>query len=215
MLDELWNSLFDKWDDIGVAHVSLDGTIERCNRAFADVLQTDPTHLIGRNVVEITSEAGRQEARKNLETLREGRATEIKHSKEYIAADGTTVSRRLHAVCVNVKNVRLVISIVYEDTSAAEIRANEYEKKLLEIADRLSTNRVNVTMADQYQHGGTGNSMTGGISDKVVISIALAFVLIIVAVMLFVFGGVVRYDDGKRNIDVNSNGVEAQPYNKT
>lgn len=91
----------ERWDDIGIAIVQLDddGTILKCNEAFADVFHDSPNQLAGKSVVSLSPESEHERIRLNLADMRDGNVEEVRQLRRYEDRFGNVVERMLHTVC--------------------------------------------------------------------------------------------------------------------
>lgn len=90
-LDE-WLEVIDlnSLKGIGVAFVSLEGTILRCNEAFANLMDKSAHLMKNQNVWRMTSDEDRQETSVTLQRLRNGDIKEHEAVKRYVTAAGET-----------------------------------------------------------------------------------------------------------------------------
>ena len=143
---------------VGIAYVDLDGQILRCNEEFGRIQGDDPTHLTGRNVIDLTSPEDRDRARVNLKNLAEGSTEYVIHEKAYVNRSGETV----HCRCQFIRTGDHITSFVYEfnptDSHTDRIRQLEkYIGELLEIISRSNGINLKVTGTDNSVNANADN----------------------------------------------------------
>lgn len=146
MSNSSWKIL-NKVKIIGIANVDFDGRILRCNEEFGRIQGDDPTHLVGRNVIELTSPEDRERARANLDNLSTGKVEYVIHEKTYVNRSGDSVNCR----CQFLRTSEYITSFIYEfdphDSHVERIRQlEEYIGKLLEVVSK--TNGINMNIGD-------------------------------------------------------------------
>jgi len=164
-------AVFKRVSIIGIAHVSFDGVVLRCNDEFARLIGDDPTHLIGQNVVSLTSPEDRERARVNLANLGDGTVDSIQHEKRYVSRAGHEVPVRGQFIAVRSVPEPYITSFIYEydpDDSHVE-RIQQLESLIAELLSKLQSNygvNVNVTGQDNSNNATADNQSQASISNQ-------------------------------------------------
>jgi len=209
----MWKTL-ERLEGIGVASVSLDGDIIRCNNAFGVLLSDDKIHLAGKNIVSLTAPEGRARARECLTKLAAGEVHHVRVIQRFISGSGDEVSCRVLKMSVDGSGEMELLYWAYErekndsDTKRVE-KLESLLERFLEIVYRSNgRNSVDIKMvnSDSSQnanadHGGVASIQN--VNQKAVMIAMLAVAaLIALGVAALVFGGRVHLKHGDSEIEI-------------
>lgn len=219
----MWK-LLDRLEKIGVALVSFDGKILQCNSEFARIQGDDMTHLVGRNVVDLTATEDRERASLNLSRLSSGDSDSITHDKKYISRSGDMVSCRCQFIANRSKRSSCIVAFVFEfdPGDSQKLRILRLESQIEKLMSVIAlTNGVSIKMSNSNTNANTQNDSsvkatadngsnlqltTNSTKSMMIVVVTLIAVLGIAAVGIaaFVYGGRMSLGNGDSHIQIDS-----------
>lgn len=118
---------------VGIAHVALDGTLNRMNDKFADLMGYHRDELVGTTFQEITHEEDLEEDLEKLEQLKDGEIDQYEIEKRYVRQDGSSFWAQLSvgAVVDDEGHLDYFVSVIKDitDRKRAEKELRRSESK--------------------------------------------------------------------------------------
>jgi PAS domain S-box-containing protein len=214
----VWRIL-DRLPDIGVASLTTDGKILRCNDAFGVILCDDKLHLTGQNIIKLTVPEDRARVRTSLISLNAEEVGHVKLDKRYVLKEGGSVCCRVTKLLIKSKgkpNVVLVFIYEMETSDSGTDRIRKLEsllEKTLAIVQRSNKAGTTIQMvnrdnsqkvsADRGGHAILQNQN----SKSVMIAVIIMLGIVVIGTLALVFGGGVSFRHGEIEVEIDSNEV--------
>ena len=136
--EELYRSTFDQ-AAVGILHTAFDGTIQRCNARFAEIIGHPMEEIAGKNFQEFTPPAYRSESAEALQQLLTGATSRSGLEKPYLRKDGTLAWVKLTSSIQRDGNGQALHIVAFMEDITARRAA---EEDLTAATNALQTNEV-------------------------------------------------------------------------
>ena len=205
----MW-SLLKQTTAFGVAALTFDGKIVRCNEKFGEMHGDEPEQICGRNEIELTCHEDRDRARASLYLL-ESEKTSVQYDKKNLSRSGS-VDVRCQYLAFRGGKTPMILVFVYERDSENHVaritQLEEYVSRLIEVIGQTQGVQVNMTGTNSSQNADHGaqisNSSTVNQS-KVVITLIIAGATCLIALAALVFSGSVSLSGGGKSLEIQGN----------
>lgn len=157
--------IFERVEIVGIADLSFDGVVLRCNREFARLQGDEPVSCLGENLISMTAPDDRERIRVSLARLASSEVDSVQHEKRYVTRGGHEVPCRGQFIAVR-DSEPYVTAFIYIYESQSE-RINKLESLIAEIFGTLQHDvNVNVTGQDNSNNAHADNQSQASISNN-------------------------------------------------
>lgn len=209
-----WQQVWDHLHGIGLLRLSLDGKVERCNRAFAAMLGRTESDIEGLSIAKITAGDDRGHSREKIEQLCRGLRRTYARQKRFLRATGEPAWCQVQCLALwNTEGeVEAIFEAVYEipqgqDEMETLARCQALERRVDTIMSELSRIKpMEINVAGHQQsadHGGRNEINDRHNDTRVIMWACAAFVAVVLGLAALFLGGrvLLRTDHGDATIE--------------